>query len=150
MPNCSTPRDPNRGSRYAGRVARPANLQPRARRVRQRPAAEFERRDDLRRPRAADAGDPGEVVGRAARQAVQAAVRRQQRVGDAQRVAAPRAAAEHQRDQLVVAERRRPVARAASRAADRPATGLSSYQLFATLLTPRRADSPGVPSDARR
>ena len=48
-----------------------------------------------------------QIVGRAARQPVQPAVRGEQRVGDAQRVAATRAVAEHQRDQLVVAERRR-------------------------------------------
>ena len=68
-----------------------------------------------------------EIVSGAARQAVQPAVGGQQGVGDAQRVAAPRAAAEHQRDELVVAERRRPMMVAASRAAGRRATGLSSY-----------------------
>ena len=50
-----------------------------------------------------------QVVGRAARQPVQPAVRGQQRVGDAQRAAATRAVADDQRDQLVVAERRRAV-----------------------------------------
>ena len=118
------------------RVARPRNLE-RARSARAPASAA-----PVRAPPAiceararADAGGAREVVERAARQPVQSAVRRQQRVGDAQRIAAPRAAADDQRDQLVVAERRRAVRAAASRAADRRATGLSSY-----THSPRRRD----------
>jgi hypothetical protein len=57
--------------------------------VRQAPPTQLERRGDLRRARAADARDPHEIVGGAARQAMQATMGGQQGIGDAQRVTAP-------------------------------------------------------------
>lgn len=100
---------PEPGHQVRRRIFRPANLQPRARRERQRAPAQLERRHNLRGPGAADSGNPDEVVGRAPRQPVQPAVRGQQGVRDAQRIAATGSVAEDQRDQLVVAERRRPM-----------------------------------------
>ena len=127
-PNCSTGRPPNRGIRYAAASWGSSKLHPRARRVRQRPAPEFERRDDLRRPRAADAGD----------------ARRDRRsehrvspcsppcaasssLATRQRARPPRAAAEDERDQLVVAERRRAVAR---QLLARPIVGRQVFHLY--------------------
>src|SRR5439155_10331077 len=95
------------GHQVRGGFPRSENLDPLAWRMRQRPAAQFERRHDLRRARESDAHDSNEIVGGAPRQPVQPAVRREQCVRDAQRVAAPGAVAYYQRDELVVAERRR-------------------------------------------
>ena len=117
-----------RGSRYAAASRGVAKLQPRARRVRQRPPAQLERGDDLRRPRAADAGDPREIVAACER---------------ASPCSPPRAASSSLAT-LSASPRREPlpstsatsslspsaagaVTRAASRADDRRATGLSSY-----------------------
>src|SRR5207244_11633559 len=55
--------------------------------------------------RAADAGDADQIVAGGSHEAVQAALRGEQPVGDAQRATAATAAAEHERDELVVAER---------------------------------------------
>ena len=73
---------------------------------RERPSTELEGRHQLRRLRAADAGDTRQIVARRARQTVQTAVRGEYSVCDGERAATPAAAAEHERDELVVAKRR--------------------------------------------
>ena len=79
--------------------------------MRQRPAAQFDGGEHLRRLRAPDAGDARQIVAGRSHQPVQAAARRQQLVRDGQRVGAAAAAAQHHGDELVVAERRHAVAR---------------------------------------
>ena len=124
-PNCSTGRDPNVGSRYCGSIARCPQLNALAWRVRQRSAAEFERGQDLRRLRGPDACHRGEIAARRPRQAVHAAPRAEQLVGDRKR---PRRGIRCRAPGRPVRCRRAPRRRdaAAFRAGDRLATALSS------------------------
>ncbi len=94
------------------RIARRPQLDARARRVRQRPPSELERRHDLRRLRARPMpATCGEIVrrsiapGRAGRRA-----RFSSSLATSSASLPRTSAAEHQRDELVVAERRRAVA----------------------------------------
>ena len=91
---------------------------------------------ELRRLRPAHAGDRREVVRRRSLQPVQAAARGEQRVGDAERVRVPAAAAEHQRDQLVVAERGGAVPQ---QLLTRPVVGRQIFH----LLYPKGTNVPG-------
>src|SRR5439155_9899060 len=86
------------------RFARCCEPHARLRPARERPAPELERREQLRRFRTADAGDSREIVAGRSRETVEAALRRQQTVRDRQCAATPPAAAQHERDELVVAE----------------------------------------------
>ncbi len=71
----------------------------------QRPPSEFHRRQQPRRPRLPDARDPAQLVDADPQQPLHFARRLDHVLRHDQRAARPRAGAEHQRDQLVVAER---------------------------------------------
>ena len=98
---------PEFGQEKRRRLARRPQLYPGRRRVRQRPATQLEGRDQLSRLRAADPGDPIEVVATRSRQPVQPAVNLQELVCQAKRSGTARSASEDERHQLVVAERPR-------------------------------------------
>ena len=84
-------------------------IQPRAvgMHTHQRPSAQFDRRQHLGRTGAADTRNALKIRCGGTRQPVQASALFEHGVGQLQHIASARAAAEHERDELVVAERRR-------------------------------------------
>ena len=147
MPNCSTGLAPNSGSRCSGHVAGRQQLHAVRRLAQQRPAAEFDGRQDLRRPgrarrRARAAVRPGlPPARRAGRRSVPAAG------SPAPARCAARARAQHERQQLVVAQRRRAERAPASRAAGRAPPGASQRASSAGRPRPTgpRSDESAAP-----
>src|SRR4051812_40091050 len=93
------------GQQQRGGVARRDDLRPVAAAADERAAPRFDRGDQLRGAGNADAGYLAEIVGRRAREAVQAVDRVEHRVREFEGASARRAVTEHDRQQLVVAER---------------------------------------------
>src|SRR5262249_28300596 len=92
------------------RLGRVSHGDPRARRPGQRPPPQLEGRQELRRLRAADTGDPGQIVARRSHEPVDAATRGEQLVRYRERVAAVATASQNCGHQLIVAECCAPVA----------------------------------------
>ena len=144
-----TARRPRAETRHQVRrrvLAASANPHPRARRVRQRPAAQLDRRHQLRRPGAARCRRPVTArrsVARASPWRPPCAA--SSSLATAQRVAAPGAAAEDERDQLVVAERRRAVPQ---ELLARPIVGRQIFISLFMLLAVNRP--PDLARSARR
>ena len=118
-------RPPNTGMQERGRLPRrPATADDRRADARQRPSAKLDGREHLRGFRAADARGTAQIVDGRSQQAVESAACGQQLVRDGECVAIATAAAEHERDQFVVAERR---ARRASAASLGRSAGVRSF-----------------------
>jgi hypothetical protein len=96
------------GDEYLGGVDGSTDLEALAARPDEGPAAGFDRGNQLRRARYADARNPPQIVRRRTRQAVQAADCGEHGVGEFERTCARRAVPEHDGEQLVVAQHGRP------------------------------------------
>jgi len=101
---------PERRQQVGRGVARHSELHACARCVRERPSPKLESREHLRRLGRTNARNPRQLARGRSHEPVEPALRPQQFVGDAKRARARPATAEHERHQLVVAERRRAVA----------------------------------------
>ena len=97
---------PERRHQVGGGLGRRVQRHARLRRAGQRPAPQLHGGQHLRRLRATDSRNAREIIAGRSREPMQPAALRQQPVGDRQRAGVAAPAAEHQRDELVVAERR--------------------------------------------
>ena len=96
---------PKGGYQVPGGVVRRQQLDAGARRVRQCPAAQLERRKHLSGFGRSNACDPGQVGDCRSHQTMDATARAEKLIRQTQRPDIPEAAAQHQREQLVVAQR---------------------------------------------